>query len=477
MAAMNSFKKNWLEPFFYLGKNPISLIGTGFTSASAITLIGFWTVDLIRHGQLNPYLGIIFFLILPILFILGLALIPLGIWIRRRKLIAAKELPTVYPKIDLSDPVFRHGISLIIFATAINLVIVGTASYRGASYMDSPGFCGQSCHVMKPEYTAYRIAAHSHVACTECHIGSGPQSYVEAKVNGSKQLLEVASHKYPTPIPSPVMNLRPARDICEACHTPTRFDGEKLLVKTSYGDDETNSMTRTIVLLHLGGRDSLSNLSGIHGKHLGHIEYIASDRERQTIPWVMKQEADGTTTEYQSSDAKAPIQGQRRVMDCIDCHNRAAHTFQTPEDALNHAMVDGLISTSLPFVHKKGLELIKADYATEADAAAKIPAQLEAYYREQYPQVMAAKADLVKQAGKGLFTIYSQNVFPEMKTTWGTHPNNIGHNAYPGCFRCHDGNHVSAKSSKTLTQDCSVCHNLLAVDEAAPKLLTDLGIQ
>ncbi len=471
-----SIQKNWLEPFFYLGKNPISLIGTGLTSASAITLIGFWVVDLLQHGSLNPYLGIIFFLILPIVFIVGLILMPLGTWLRRRSLLAAGQLPAVYPKIDLGDPIFRHGLDLVLIATAVNIVIVATASYRGASYMDSPQFCGQACHVMKPEYTAYTIAAHSHVACTECHIGSGPSSYVEAKVNGTKQLLEVTFHKYPTPIPSPVRSLRPARDICEGCHTPTKFVGEKLLVKTSYGDDEKNSITRTIVLLHLGGRDSLSNLSGIHGAHLGHIEYIATDKGRQQIPWVKKWNNDGSTTEYVSSDAKGAVQGERRVMDCIDCHNRAAHPFQTPEDVLNHAMADGAISPSLPFVHKKGLELIKAEYSSEAEAAAKIPAQLEAYYRSEYPQVMATNAALVRQASQNLFGIYRQNVFPEMKTTWGTHPNNIGHNAYPGCFRCHDGSH-NATNGKSITQDCATCHNLLAVDEPSPKILTDLGIQ
>jgi hypothetical protein len=63
-----------------------------------------------------------------------------------------------------------------------------------------------------------------------------------------------------------------------------------------------------------------------------------------------------------------------------------------------------------------------------------------------------------------------------MKVTWGTHPNNIGHNNSPGCFRCHDGNH-SSKSGVTITNDCSACHNLLVSDEQHPKLLTDLGMQ
>jgi hypothetical protein len=352
------------------------------------------------------------------------------------------------------------------------------ASYRGAAYMDSPQFCGQSCHVMHPEYTAYKISAHSHVDCVACHIGSGAASYFAAKVNGTKQLLEVSFDRYPTPIESPVKSLRPARYICEGCHTPARFVGEKLLVKSNFADDEKNTQTQTVVVLHLGGQDSLSHLTGIHGIHLGHIEYVDTDATRTTIPWVQKRNADGSVTEFVSSTLKGngPPEGERRVMDCIDCHNRAAHTFLTAEDALNRAMADGAISPDLPWVHKKGLELLKGTYASEAEAAVKIPEQLTAFYRGSNPEVLAAKADLVKAAGEVLVTLYSQNVFPYMKVTWGTHPNHIGHMSYPGCFRCHDGDHT-AKDGKSITQDCAACHNLLAVDEPKPKVLSDLGIQ
>jgi hypothetical protein len=163
-------------------------------------------------------------------------------------------------------------------------------------------------------------------------------------------------------------------------------------------------------------------------------------------------------------------------MDCIDCHNRAAHTFVTAEDALNRAMAEGAISPDLPWVHKEGLELLKAAYASEDEARAKIPAQLAAFYRAQHPEVLATKARLVNSAGEQLAALYSQNVFPMMKVTWGTHPNHIGHMSYPGCFRCHDGEHT-AKDGKSITQDCAACHNLLVVDEAKPKVLSDLGIR
>jgi hypothetical protein len=162
-------------------------------------------------------------------------------------------------------------------------------------------------------------------------------------------------------------------------------------------------------------------------------------------------------------------------MDCIDCHNRAAHTFLTAEDAIDRAMADGAISPDLPWVHKEGLELLKAAYSSKAEASVKIPEQLAAFYRAEHPEVLATKALLVKSAGEELAALYSQNVFPYMNVTWGTHPNHIGHMSYPGCFRCHDGDHV-ARDGATITQDCSACHNLLAVEESKPKVLSDLGL-
>jgi nitrate/TMAO reductase-like tetraheme cytochrome c subunit len=481
-------RENWVRPALFFGNNPISLAGGAITTASGVTMIGYWLVELFGKFSDNPYLGIIFFLLLPAVFVGGLLLIPVGVLVRRRKLQKAGEIPAEFPKIDLNDKMFRHGLDIVLVTTIANLLLVAMASYRGAAYMDSPQFCGQSCHVMHPEYTAYKISAHSHVDCVACHIGSGAQAYFSAKVNGTKQLIEVSLHPmahfapryvpdYPTPIPSPVQNLRPARYICEGCHTPARFVGEKLLVKSTFADDEKNTETQTVLVLHLGGQDSLSHLTGIHGVHLGHIEYVATDPTRTTIPWVQKRNADGSVTEFASSTAgKGVPQGERRVMDCIDCHNRAAHTFVTAEDALNRAMAEGAVSPDLPWVHKESLELLKTSYSTEAEARTKIPQQLQDFYRSQHPEVLPAKAALVKSAGEELVTLYSQNVFPAMKVTWGTHPNHIGHMSYPGCFRCHDGDHA-AKDGTSITQDCSACHNLLVQDEAKPKVLADLGIQ
>ena len=477
MSMLRKLKEDWLQPFFFFGNNLLSLIGGALTTASALVLIGFWIVTIFGHGgPANPYIGIVLDLFLPGLFVVGLAMIPLGIWLRRRQLAAAGQLPSAYPQIDLRNPVFRHGIEVVVIATFINFVILGTASYRGVAFMDSPHFCGQSCHVMAPQWGAYRESPHSHVDCVQCHVGSGFKSYVHAKVNGTKQLIEVTFHRWPTPIHANLNALRPARETCEECHSPTRFIGEKLLVKTTFGDDEKNSMTRTVLVLHLGGVDSVSHFTGIHGHHLNNFEYVATDSTLQNIISVTATNPDGSKTEYISSDQKGPVQGVRRTMDCMDCHNQATHVFQTAEEAVDEAMLDGTPSPDLPFVHKEGLQLIQATYASQAEAGAKITAGFDDFYRTQYPQTWSSQRALVDAGARRLVAIYDRNVFPSMKVTWGTYPNNIGHLAYPGCFRCHDGNHTS-KDGKTLSNDCSLCHNLLATDETHPSVLNDLQLQ
>lgn len=332
---------------------------------------------------------------------------------------------------------------------------------------------------MAPQWTAYQESPHAHVDCVECHVGSGMKSYVQAKVNGTRQMVEVTLHTWPTPIRATLNGLRPARETCEQCHTPAKFVGEKLLVKTTFGDDEKNSVTRTVLVLHLGGSDSVSHLTGIHGAHLNNFQYVATDADAQTILGVRKPNPDGSTTDYISSDAKLAfdqIKGVRRTMDCMDCHNQATHVFQTAQQAIDEAMVDGTPSPDLPFVHKQGLKLIQATYSSQDEAGKKIVAGLDEFYRSQYPEVWRNQRPLVDAAAQRLVALYDRNVFPNMKVTWGTYPNNIGHMDYPGCFRCHDGSHTT-KGGKTLSNDCSLCHNILATDETHPTVLNDLQLQ
>jgi hypothetical protein len=466
-----------IRPVVYLSANLISRTGVVLTSTSAITLLLAYTF----RYQPHPYVGILLFLILPAIFVAGLMLIPFGIYRQFRKERRLGVLPVAYPVVDFSSRELRRTAVFIAVMTAINVPLFAYASYRGTVYMDSVRFCGETCHqVMAPEYTAYKRSPHARVACVECHIGPGAPWFVRSKLSGSYQVLAVTFNLYPRPIPTPVHNLRPARETCEECHWPEKFSGDKFVVKTKFGDDEKNSPVKTVLLLHIGGRTLSNSLVGIHGRHLdvAMVTYVATDEKRQTIPWVSYRQEDGSVTEFISTEAPPKpeqlARGERRLMDCMDCHNRPTHTFDMPEAAVNRAMAAGRISPSLPFVHKVAGDLLRRPYPTKLAAQTQLPEALRRYYRTNHFSVYNDQRTQIEQAAESLLEIYSGNVFPEMNVTWGTYPNNLGHQDFPGCFRCHDGNHKS-RDGREITQDCNACHNLLAMDDPDPKILHELA--
>lgn len=471
------------QPIYFLGQNPTTLTGAVITTSTALTTIAFWFYDIFLPGPPHPYIGLLVFLILPGIFVLGLLLIPIGIWVRRRSLRASGQLPAVFPAVDLRLPVVRRTLEWVAFATIVNLLIVGTASYRGVEYMDSTAFCGTTCHtVMAPEYSAYQNSPHSHVACVECHIGPGASWFVRAKVTGLRQVFMVTFRDYPRPIPSPVADLRPARETCEQCHWPQRFTGDKFLVNTSYKEDEKNTPQTDVVLLKVGGH-TWQGAVGIHGHHLAdnaRIRYISTDIARQTIPVVYYTSDQGKTTEFISTDAKPTQQqldkGEHRTMDCVDCHNRPTHAFDLPENAVDKQMSLGHISPALPYIRKKAVEVLKVNYSTRDVARQSIMGEINKFYQTNYPQIYQTQRTAVEQSAQEVANIYLRNIFPDMNLTWGVHPNNLGHNDSPGCFRCHDGSHTSA-DGQTITNDCSACHQILAAGEENPKILTDLGMK
>jgi hypothetical protein len=292
-----------------------------------------------------------------------------------------------------------------------------------------------------------------------------------------RQVFAVAFDTYPRPIPTPVHNLRPARETCEACHWPQVYGGDRLRVIAKYADDETNTATKTVLFMHVGGGNGTQ---GIHGAHMGpgiRVRYAPADERRQTIPWVEHTDAAGKVTTYVAPDAKGAMPGNLpvREMDCMDCHNRPSHAYEMPEPAVDRTIAAGGISAALPFAKKTSVAILRAAYGTRADAASRIPAAFTTFYREKYPAIWSEKQVEVEHSAHALLAIFQRNIFPEMKVTWGAYPNNLGHTDFPGCFRCHDDNHAAATGAK-ITQDCSACHNMLAIEEAAPKILTDLGI-
>jgi hypothetical protein len=463
---------------FFSGNNWITILGVILTTGAGFTLVWSWFLEIASPHTVHPYVGIVLFMILPMIFVLGLLLIPAGILLRRHKLQKEGHLPAEPPKIDLASPKLRRVLWFVVGATLVNIALMGVATVKGVDYMDSSRFCGTTCHTpMITEYRAFLDSPHSRVGCAQCHIGPGTESFFRAKLAGVRQVIGVVTGHYSHPIPSPVETLRPARETCEACHWPQKFSGNKLLVRTHYAEDATNTASTNVVLLKIGGHQGQSN-TGIHGRHLdatSRITYVAGDKERSSIASVTYRDDSGKFVEYVSADVKPGEGVKPRQMDCVDCHNRPTHAFQMPDVATDDAITSGLISRDLPFVKKKAVELLKASYPDQETAAAKIPQALADYYRASYPDVYAQKRAQVDAAGQALATIFQRNVNPKMKLDWGSHPNHIGHMDGGGCFRCHDGGHTS-KDGKSIASACDTCHVLLAQDEKDPKILKDLGV-
>jgi nitrate/TMAO reductase-like tetraheme cytochrome c subunit len=439
-------------PRYGLFRNWLSLAGAVIAVGSVFAVLFLFAIGLFLSRS-NPYLGILVYILAPVFFFLGVALIIAGLWIQRRQKNGNGALV-----VNLTRPRDRKILGVFIAGALMFLLCSTIGSYQTYEYTDSVQFCGTACHVpMKPEYTAYLHSPHARVACVECHVGAGAEWYVRSKLNGVHQLYDVVLNKVPRPIPTPIENLRPARATCEQCHWPEKFIGDVDRTDYHYLSDETNTPFAVRLLLKVGGRQPNGSISGIHW-HVGQnikVQYLATDRQRQNIPWVSVTDlGTGKITIFKKSDfhddpSKFPVQS----MDCIDCHTRPSHQFLSPDDAVDAAIHAGLLDSSVPWMRSNVVASLIAPYQTTGEALKKISTSL----RNNYPRT-AGLDKLVAQAQQ----IYQDNFFPEMKTDWRVHPDNIGHKISAGCFRCHDGNHKTADGKQVISADCNLCHLILA---------------
>ena len=456
-------------------RNGISLIGTALALASLVLIVSlFFMEQLGLEG--GPYLGILIYLILPAVFITGLILIPIGNLLQRRR---ARRKPggedlAQLPVFDLNNPKTRRWLLIFTGATMINIVVLAGATYKGVHYMETTEFCGLACHsVMAPEHTAHSRSPHSRVSCAGCHIGPGADWFVKSKLDGAWQLVSVAFDLYPRPVPTPLHDLRPARDTCEQCHWPTKHIGDKLRVIKHYKEDEANTELTTALVLRVGGVEGTGG-TGIHW-HVNPENVIRyrSDETREDIYEVEMTKADGTVTTW--SDRRAPEEGGVwREMDCVDCHNRPSHIYQSAHVEVDRIINEGLVDTSLPFVKREGVRIIDTEYESHEAAREGIAAELRKYYAENYPEIAEEKADAIDAAAAALGDAYAVNVFPRMNVWWDTYPNHIGHEQSDGCARCHKRSMRTADRVQ-ISDDCDICHIVLAEEEENPDFIAVLN--
>ena len=445
-----------------LSHNLISLFGIILAAIGFIAGAALITIDIQNHFD-NPYTGIFTYMVIPAILLGGLLLILIGVLRERARRRRGDAAIDHMPVIDLNDKRQFITLAIVVIVTLCFIAISMVGSYRAYHFTESVEFCGKTCHsVMKPEYTAYQNSPHANAGCTKCHIGPGADFFVKAKLNGLYQVYSTMFNKYNRPIPAPVHNLRPAKETCYECHWPEKFFGANELKRTYFRADEENSPWTIQMLLKVGGGNpELGHAQGIHW-HVtedNKIEYIATDEKRLEIPWMRMTDEEGNETIFQTTDKNRQLTPEQianaeiRTMDCIDCHNRPTHQYHSPERSINEALSMGLLDPEMPEIKLNGIEALTGDYETEGEALKTI----EVLLNEAYPEGGAA----VQNAIAALQTIYSQNMFPEMKVSWEEYPDHIGHMITPGCFRCHNGDHEN-EAGKVITRDCDSCHTIIA---------------
>jgi uncharacterized membrane protein len=443
---------------------------TSLTGAT-IAIISFFMIAFLFiiaqfHTEGGAYLGLVIYIILPVFLIFGLILIPIGMYLKKKK-IAADKAEGKFPKIDLNN--VRHRNAFFIFAagTVVLLFISAFGSYEAFHYTESVEFCGTVCHtVMEPEFVAYQNSPHARVKCVECHVGEGADWYMRSKLSGLYQVYAAIMKTYPKPIPTPISNLRPARETCERCHWPEKFYANELRIEKHYLSDEENTPWDIYLKMKIGASHSARGLEeGIHW-HINpniKVEYAATDDQRENIPWVRYTDlVSGEVIDYideysdfEKSDLDTLIV---RKMDCMDCHNRPSHSYQPPAFFVNNALSAGTMPADLPEIKYLAMEICAEEFSTMDTAMIFIENEIQSYYEENYPEEDKEKIDL---AVTGLQNEFKKNIFPEMKVRWDVYPNHIGHVEFNGCFRCHNESLVS-DAGYSISNDCNMCHTIIA---------------
>lgn len=440
-------------------RNPVSLLGIAIATAMAWVFLALLAVYFLGYLD-NPYIGLVLFVAIPAAFVFGLLLIPIGVRRERRR---APGVVPDWPVLDLRDAHQRSVTIAVLTLTFVNVLIVSIAAYGGVHYMETTAFCGTVCHTtMEPEYVAHQRGPHAQIECVQCHVGPGAGPLVQSKLAGTRQLFEVVMNRVPRPVPPPPELISSTRATCESCHWPERFIGDRTRIIREFGNDEKNTESDTTLQLHVGGGSRARGVgTGIHW-HMNldnEIEFVVAADKPDSIPYVRLRDRVGNVREYFAQDA-TPQQiasGTRQRMDCMDCHNRPAHTFApSAARAIDDTIAQGLIPRELPFVRRESVAAIRQTYSDRSAAMTGIASHLREFYRARG----GVDSGQVDRAIRGAQDAWASNVFPAMKVTWGTYPSNIGHVDSPGCFRCHDDSHKTKDGQRVLSQDCELCHTI-----------------
>jgi len=448
-------------------------LGVILTTSSFVCVVFFELARLLGIIT-SSFVGLVSYMLFPALFILGLLLIPIGWWkLKKQTGKSSRELIETKFKREYVTPSFGGArlfrtTSILIIVSIVFLLIVST---RMLAFMDTAEFCGNACHsVMNPEWVTYQQSPHSRVACVECHVGEGAMALLDSKVNGTWQMISVTFDLLERPIPTPVHQLRPARETCEKCHWPDKFYGQRLKTIARYGHDSASTQLFTTLSLKVD-IGATHKRSGIHW-HIAEendVRYASVDDEREKIIWVEVRQPDGRYHRYTSTDGAAVGKDASsvRTVDCVDCHNRATHIYELPDRALDERIHKGILDRSLPFLKREALQAVSVSYTSRKTAMKGIANHMNGFYQRYYPDLARSKAMILDSVVTVLQGIYNRNIHPEMNIEWGSYSSHIGHVGDGGCFRCHNSTMVD-EDGNAVSSDCTLCHSMLSNSNVDP---------
>ena len=452
-----------LPKVFY---NPISLIGAVIAVFNTGFIVFLSVIEAFSR-RVHPYADLVIWLILPALILLGVVLIIIGIRRERRKEREGRLAESRLLTIDFNDPKRRRTVVVLLTGFLLLSLLYAFAGYKTYEFTESETFCGMMCHrVMGPEFRSHAYSVHAEIACVDCHVGPGARYFLLYKLKGTRQLFDVMFDRYPRPIPTPVVDLRPSQDVCEHCHGPKYQINQKLENRTYFLSDKKNTRRTINLLLRMGKTEVTTERPPKMHWHSSTTQEIvyASNEKRSVIPWIRVRRLDGKERVYRSSEVKMSdaeaANAEKRRMDCVDCHNRPGHSYNPPDVILNALLIVQLVDPDLPEIKSVAVKALDAEYASREDAQKHIDSSIRDFYKTTYPALASKKDAAIAAAIAALQRAYDRNYDPSMKVSWKNFPNNQGHRFSPGCFRCHDGKHRSDDGT-VLSRDCSLCHLLI----------------
>lgn len=354
-------------------------------------------------------------------------------------------------------------------ASCVGAVLFGgllAACFALDRHTRSDTFCGQTCHrAMAPQDVAHLSSVHAVVPCVGCHVGSGAWNHVTVKLRGAQHLWALLRNDFARPIRATDVRSRVTDDRCLACHSLARIPQSKLRQLPRYLYDESNSAWQVSLTLHIGALERSSTSGGGVMWHMAkpsRVRFASTDPAAALIPWVRVQRADGSATTYVARnttlDRSALDQLPQRDLTCTECHNRTGHDLTPLDSALDRALFNGEISSSLPSVKRRISQVLAEGDRLDGDVVSRLQNDLQREAQLEDPMLAQLRRSEVSHTAAFAARLHANTVFPALRVLWGSYPTEIGHRFARGCFRCHDGEHVDS-SGKAIPNDCdSTCH-------------------